>query len=121
MPLNCGNGRNDWARLAPSGKEAYGLVKPLAATVVEEIGWVRRLKSLELVTSNPYFLERIDGVSSFVVFVSPSELSQTPRMSMKDALTERFLAISRSTPAVVCKKRGGRPLLGTTNDGGELS
>ena len=82
MLPNCGNGRNAWARVAPDGKVEYGAVKPLAATAGEEIGCVSRLKSLELVTSKPYFFKRIDGVSSLVVFVSPSELSQTPRLSM---------------------------------------
>src|ERR1700733_7346842 len=121
MLPNCGNGRNAWANVAPVGKVAYGAVKPLAATAGDEIGCVSRLKSFALVTSKPYFFSRIDGVSSFVVFVSPSEFSQTPRLSMKDTLTIRLLTTSRSTPTVVCWKRGGRPLFGTTNGGGEFS
>src|SRR6202021_3259771 len=96
------------------------MVKPLAATLGEEIGCVSRLKSLGLVTFRPYFFERIDGVSSFVVLVSPSELSQTPRSSMKEKLTVKLFATSRSMPRVDCRKRGGRPLLGTMSLGGVL-
>ena len=77
--------------VAPDGKVEYGAVNPLAATAGEEIGWVSRLKSFGLVTSKPYFFRRIDGVSSFVVFVSPSEFSQTPRLSMKDTLTRQIV------------------------------
>ena len=105
--------------MAPDGNVEYGAVKPLAATAGEEIGCVSRLKSLALVTSKPFF-KSIDGVSSLVVFVSPSELSQTPRLSMYEILTDRLFIISRSMPKVVCWKRGGRPLLGTMNGGGEL-
>src|ERR1700722_19874732 len=106
MPPNCGYGRNAWARVAPDGKVAYGAENPLAATAGEEIGCVSKLKSAGSVTFKPYFRERIAGVGSFVVFVSPSELSQTPRLSMKDKFTVRLFRTSRSTPMVDCWKRG---------------
>src|ERR1700760_3290641 len=102
MLPNCGNGRKAWARVAPDGNVEYGAENPLAATSGEEIGCVNRLKSLALVTSRPYFFRRIDGVNSLVLFVSPSELSQTPRLSMKDTTTLRLFITSRSTPTVVC-------------------
>src|SRR6202035_438643 len=119
MPPKCGYGRNAWARVARRWKVEYGAVKPLAATAGEEIGCVSRLKSLALVTSKPYFFKSTDGVSSLVVFVSPSELSQTPRLLMYENLTDRLFTISRSMPKVVCWKRGGRPLLGNMNGRGE--
>ena len=89
----------------------------LAATVGEEIDEVRSAWSAGLVTSKPCVA--MTDAGSWLITLRPSDSSQTPRLSMKDASTDRFLTISRSMPKVVCKKRAGLPLFGTVKFGGD--